>query len=149
MVKLCNYIEILEDLLIAFRIPVFKKRAKRNIVSKSKFYLFNPGVYKVLKPTGFLDSESELNRCALEGLVAQHLRARNDYSNSDNKLYYWRTKRGIEVDFVLYGKSIFKAFEVKNSTKIRPVDLKSLRTFKSDYPEVETVLIDLLLNMVS
>ena len=45
-----GYIEILEDLLIAKRIPVFSRRAKRALVAHTKFYFFDCGVYRSLRP---------------------------------------------------------------------------------------------------
>ena len=55
-----NYFEILEDLLIACRLPVFDKRAKRRLSQRPKFYFFDTGVYQVLRPRGPLDSDKEV-----------------------------------------------------------------------------------------
>ena len=44
------YITILEDLLLAYRIPVFSKKAKRVTVTHPKFYYFDAGVYRSLRP---------------------------------------------------------------------------------------------------
>ena len=38
-----NYITILEELLLAFRLPVFSKRAQRELTVQPKFYLFDAG----------------------------------------------------------------------------------------------------------
>lgn len=130
-----GYIEILEDLLLAFRIPVFSKRAKRHLVKHEKFYYFDTGVYRSIRPTGPLDRREEIEGVALEGLVAQHLRAWCAYRGSDHQLYYWRTKSGNEVDFVVYGEDSFIALEVKRTAKINNKDLVSLKSFREDYPE--------------
>jgi predicted AAA+ superfamily ATPase len=74
---------------------------------------------------------------ALEGLVAQHLRAWIDYRYPAANLYYWRTSAGTEVDFVVYGKDLFWAIEVKNAARVQSRDLKVLRTFHEDYPEAK------------
>jgi predicted AAA+ superfamily ATPase len=102
-----GYVSILEDLLLSFRIPVFTKRAKRATVSHPKFYYFDAGVFRSLRPTGPLDRPEEIEGCALEGLVAQHLVAWNAYRGEKNKIYYWRTRSGVEVDFVVYGQDVF------------------------------------------
>lgn len=39
------------------------------------------------------------------------------------------------MDFILYGEQGFYALEVKNSSYIRPADLRSLYPFGTDYPE--------------
>jgi len=133
-----NYVSILEDLMLSCRIPVFTKRAKRAVASHPKFYFFDVGVYRSLRPRGPLDKPEEVEGAALEGLVAQHLLAWNAYHGEKNSLYYWRTRAGSEVDFVLYGSGKFWAIEVKNSKKISDADLRPLRTFKEDYPECKT-----------
>jgi len=146
-----GYIDILVDLLLVFFIPVFSKRAKRAIVQHPKMYLFDPGVFHYLRPKGPLDKPEEMEGNALEGLVAQHIRAWIDYTDTSLKLYYWRTKAGSEVDFIIYGEEGFWAIEVKNAKKIHPVDLRGLKSFKHDYPECtplflyrgqETLMID-------
>ena len=133
------YVEILEDLLLAFRVPVFRKRARRQTVAHDRIYLFDAGVFRSLRPAGPLDSPSEMEGQALEGLVAQHLRAWSSYSRRGAELYFWRTRGGAEVDFVVDGEAGLHAIEVKNSTRIHRTDLRSLRTFRTDYPEAEAV----------
>ena len=94
-----GYVGILEDLLLTFRLPVFRKRAKRATVTHEKIYLFDAGVFRSLRPKGPLDRPEEIDGQALEGLVAQHLRAWAAYSRHDVDLFYWRTRAGTEVDF--------------------------------------------------
>jgi predicted AAA+ superfamily ATPase len=132
-----GYIEILEDLLLGFRIPVFTRRARRQLVHHPKFYWFDTGVYRSVRPSGPLDRPEEIDGAALEGMVAQHLRAWIDYSDIDCKLSFWRTKSGSEVDFVVYGSGGFWAIEVKRSATVRPADLRGLRAFREDYPQSE------------
>ncbi len=136
-----GYIVILEDLLIAFRIPVFSRRAKRALVVHPKFYFFDAGIYNILRPSGPLDRPEEKSGAALEGFVAQHLRAWIDYFHPDCELFYWRTSAGTEVDFIVYGKEIFYAIEVKNSSIIHPQDLRPLKSFGEDYPEAKRFLL--------
>jgi len=69
--------------------------------------LFDSGVFRSVRPKGPLDSPQEIGGAALEGLVAEHLRAWNAYSGDRSTLYFWRTKSGNEVDFILYG--LFRA----------------------------------------
>ncbi len=136
-----RYVEILEDLLLAFRVPVFSKRAKRATVVRHKLYLFDAGVFQALRPKGPLDRPGEIDGQALEGLVAQHLRAWIAYSDHDAKLYFWRTRAGAEVDFVVYGDDGIHAFEVKNRAGIDSRHLRPLRSFRDDYPEATTALL--------
>jgi predicted AAA+ superfamily ATPase len=135
------YIQILEDILLAFKIPVFAKRARRAVVAHPKFYFFDTGVFQSLRPKGPLDRPEEIAGAALEGLVAQHLRAWNAYRNEPYEIFFWRSRGGLEVDFVLYGKSGIHAIEVKNTNRVRPEDLRSLQEFRQDYSKSQTIFL--------
>lgn len=136
-----GFLDVLDDLLLSFQLEVFTRRAKRQTAAHSKFYLFDAGVFRSLRPAGPLDRPAEIDGAALEGLVAQHLRAWIAYSGREAGLHTWRTRAGVEVDFVLYGRDVFYAIEVKNSAEVRPADLRGLRTFRDDYPECRALLL--------
>lgn len=136
-----GYLELLEDLLLSFRLPVFTRRAKRRLVSHPRFFYFDCGVFRSLRPEGPLDRPAEIAGPALEGLVAQHLRAWIAYAGSDARLHYWRTRGGAEVDFVLYGTPGLWAFDVMNADRVRPADLRGLTAFGDEYPEARRVLL--------
>ena len=136
-----GYLEVLDDLLLAWQVPVFTRRAQRATVAHPKFYWFDAGVFRSLRPRGPLDRPQEIEGAALEGLVAQHLRAWVGYSRSEFEIGYWRTRSGVEVDFVVYGSEGFWAIEVKNTAVVRGEDVRSLRAFASDYPESELLLV--------
>lgn len=132
-----NFFEILEDLLIAYRLPVFSKRAKRDLVNSPKFYYFDVGVYRTIRPVGLLDSVEEINGAALETLFLQEARAYNDYFDLGYSFYYWRTRDKKEVDVVLYGDKGFFAFEIKRKARLDSKDFKGLKAFAKDYPEAK------------
>jgi predicted AAA+ superfamily ATPase len=136
-----GYLEILEDLLLGYRLEVFTRRAKRKTASHPKFYFFDNGLYRRLRQRGPLDIETEITGPALEGLVGQHLRAFIDFTFPDARLYYWRSMAGNEVDFVLYGGKQFNAIEVKNTKVVRPKDYNGLASFGDDYPEASLILL--------
>jgi predicted AAA+ superfamily ATPase len=135
------YVDVLEDLHLSFRLPIFTIRAQRETVSHSKIHFFDAGVYRSLRPHGPLDRPEEIDGAALEGLIAQHLRAWAAYSGTAAGLFYWRTRSGVEVDYVLYGRSGSWAVEVKNSARVRHSDLRALKVFAADYPECTSILL--------
>jgi predicted AAA+ superfamily ATPase len=135
------YIEVLEDLLLSFRVPVFTRRAKRETITHPKLFLFDAGVFRSLRPKGPLDRPEEIEGAALDGLVAQHLRAWLAYRENDAELFFWRTRSGVEVDFIIYGAAGFWGIEVKNAARVRPEDLRGLEAFGTDYPQAELVLL--------
>lgn len=130
-----GYMEILEDLLIGLKLDVFTRRAKRELAAHPKFYFFDTGVFRANRPEGPLDSSSEIGGGALEGLVAQHLRAWIDYTKEQHVLHYWQTRARVEVDFVVYGETGIHCVEVKHAKRVDPADIRSLKIFKEDYPE--------------
>ena len=132
-----NYFSILEDLLIATRLPVFARNAKRKLVSQRKFYFFDAGAFRAVRPLGVLDSEAELDGPALETLVLQELRALNDYRGYDYQIFFWRTRNNLEIDFILDGPHGLLAMEIKRSTHIQPKDTRALKEFKKDYPDAQ------------
>jgi len=47
-----SYINILEDLLLIHKLPIFVRKAKRELINNSKIYFFDAGVYNALRPRG-------------------------------------------------------------------------------------------------
>lgn len=136
-----HYFTILEDLLLAVRLPVFQRRAKRKVITHNKFYFFDAGVFRTLRKRGPLDVVEEIDGAALETLVLQELRAVNDNHALGYDIGFWRTAQGYEVDFVLYGQQGFWGIEVKHSALVRQADLKSLNAFLIEYPEAQGVIV--------
>ena len=66
-----EYFRILEDLLLASRLPVFTRRARRRMTAHPKFYLFDAGVFRAIRPKGPLDRPEEIDGATLETLMFQ------------------------------------------------------------------------------
>ncbi|MDL1967052.1 MAG: ATP-binding protein [Deltaproteobacteria bacterium] len=139
--RVTNYFSVLEDLLLSTSLPVFTRRAKRRMISHPKFYFFDVGFFRTLRPMGPLDSPQEAEGPGLETLCFQELSAINDYYNYEYNLYYWRTSNGVEVDFILYGPKGLLAFEIKRSSRIAKKDLNGLKSFANDYPEAKLYML--------
>lgn len=136
-----NYLQILEDLLLCVLLPVFTRRAKRAVIAHRKFYYFDAGVYRSLRPLGPLDWETEVEGVGLETLVMQHLRAWVQAQRMPHQLSFWRTRTQLEVDFVVYGPSGFWAIEVKRSANLAPADVRGLSAFQEEYPEAKCFIV--------
>jgi predicted AAA+ superfamily ATPase len=135
------YVGILEDLLIGVRLPSFQRRAKRRLTAHPKFYFFDVGVYRAIRPRGPLDSPDEIDGPAFETLLMQELRAHNAYRDLGYEMYYWRASSGVEVDLVMYGERGLHAFEAKRGSRLRSSDYEGLRAFATDYPSATCTLI--------
>lgn len=136
-----GFVEILEDLLLGFRLKVFTRKAKRHLVQHPKFYYMDAGIFRSLRPKGPLDAPEEMSGASLEGLVAQQLRAWIAYGKKDRELFFWRTKSGVEVDFIVYGQDTFLAIEVKSSRRVSSKDVRALKSFQEDYPQARACLL--------
>lgn len=136
-----QYFQILEDLLVAYRLPVFTKKAKRDLSRHPKFYFFDVGIYRTLRPKGPLDAVEEIEGPAWEGLLLQELLAENEYRNLKYQFYCWKVQKSVDVDFVLYGPNGLIAIEVKRSDRLRGGELDGLKVFKKDYPMAKTFFV--------
>ena len=129
-----DYFTILEDLLLAVRVPVFSKRAKRKLIAHPKFLFFDSGVFNSIRPKGPLDHPELAPGASVETLFYQQARALNDYHNLEYSIFYWRTQAKDEVDFIFYGRRGIHAFELKYADRVRGEDADGLNLFKRDYP---------------
>lgn len=118
-----EHYQLLEDTLVGFQLPPYRRSLKRKPVATAKFYFFDVGVANTLMRRGEIRPGSELYGPALEHQVFLELRAFLDYRRLDQPLTFWRTHAGHEVDFVV-GDDI--AIEVKATRRVSPADLRGL-----------------------
>ncbi len=135
-----EYFQILEDTLLGTMIEPFARRRSRAIITRApKFYLFDVGVAGVLsgrridRPAG-----PDFGR-ALEHFILMELLAYRSYREQDFPIRYWRTKTGLEVDFVA-GRNAEVAIEVKGA-RVRPEDLKGIRSFVDEHKSERVVVV--------
>jgi predicted AAA+ superfamily ATPase len=139
-----DYFQILQDTLVGDLLPPFQHTKTRKAVATEKFYFFDLGVtHALLERWSMSPRTAEYGR-ALEHLVQRELRASLDYSRSDRKLMFWRSRSQIEVDFILTdGRKPMVAIEVKASRSVSPGDLNGLRAFGEDWPRVRRLVVSL------
>jgi predicted AAA+ superfamily ATPase len=126
-----EYFQILEDTLIGYQLPAYRKTVKRKPVATSKFYFFDVGVANTLLSRGEIVPGSETYGRALEHLIFLELRAWLDYRRLDSSLSYWRSRSRIEVDFMI-GDRI--AIEVKGKPRVTRRDLNGLHSLGEEIP---------------
>lgn len=136
-----EYFSILVDTLVAFRLDGWHESVKKQLLQAPKYYFFDCGVLNAA--TG--DLRSELSPQSFrygrlfESLVLQEIRKQNDYTESDFKMFYWRTNTGVEVDLVLKRGAFSSpiAIEIKSSQAPTEEDVSGLLSFGSDYPKAQ------------
>ncbi len=124
-----NYFQLLEDTLLGFRLSPYHKTKKRKSTSRPKFYLFDLGITSSLLERRELVAKSDAYGKAFEHFIALELRAYLSYSRRSEKLSFWRSQSGMEVDFIV-GDSL--AIEVKSSESVSDRSLKGLRAFEEE-----------------
>ncbi len=127
-----EYYQILVDTLLGTMIPPFKRRQNRQVIGKApKFYLFDVGVAGYLQGRQIAGSQGESFGRALEHFVLMELLAHRSYADLNYPISFWRTKTGLEVDFVLGDGEV--ALEVKGASRVDSRDLRPLQAFIEEY----------------
>jgi predicted AAA+ superfamily ATPase len=127
-----EYYQILVDTLLGTRIEPFKRRQNRQVIIRAaKFYLFDVGVVGAITKRHIEEEKGELFGKAFEHFILMEIAAHNSYNELDYEINFWRTKSGLEVDFVLGGGEV--AIEVKGTTHVKKRDLRPLTAFIEEY----------------
>lgn len=136
-----SYFDILEDTLVGYMIPAYTKVMKRRLVQAPRFYFFDVGLTNhLLRRESLVRGTPEYGH-AFEHFVILELIAYIGYNHKEEKLSYWRTHSGIEVDVVI-GNALL-AIEIKSAEEVQKRHLKGLRSFGDDYPECRKIIVSL------
>lgn len=112
-----RYIEVLEDTLLVFRIPAWSGSDRAGLVAHPKHFLFDLGVRNALLRRPLDRPLPDEMGLLFEHLIAYELVRRQGPLWPEAQVYYYRTKHGAEIDFVLeIGREIW-AIEVKASRR--------------------------------
>lgn len=124
-----DYYSILEDTFLGFIVEPWAKSTKRKVISKAKFYYFDIGVKNILAETTSIPEQSDLFGKTVEHFIALELRAYISYRRKHLQLYFWQTRTGLEVDFVI-GDQV--AVEVKATHHVQDKHLKGLKALAEE-----------------
>ncbi|MDP2646216.1 MAG: AAA family ATPase [Desulfobacterales bacterium] len=135
-----EYYQILADTLLGTMVEPFKRRQERQVISRAgKFYLFDVGVAGAIVKRQLKEEKGELFGKAFEHFIFMELAAYNSYEELDIKINFWRTKSGLEVDFVLGGGEV--ALEIKGTNRVDSRDLRSLKSFIEEYSPRRAIVV--------
>ncbi|MYH29791.1 MAG: ATP-binding protein [Acidobacteria bacterium] len=136
-----EYFQILVDTLLGeFLEPFSRRRSRAVLVRAPKFYLFDVGVAGHLSGRRLDRAAGPAFGQALEHYVLMELLAFRSYRELDVPIRYWRTKSGLEVDFVL-GREAEVAIEVKGTSRVRPEDMKGIRAFREEHGPRQAIVV--------
>lgn len=136
-----EYFQILVDTLLGVFVEPFARRRSRAVLIRTpRFYLFDVGLAgcqagrRIERLAG-----PEFGR-ALEHFILMELLAYRSYREQDYPIRFWRTKTGLECDFVL-GREGEVAVEVKGKTNVQARDLTGLRAYREEHKPRHAVLV--------
>lgn len=133
-----EYFSILQDTLIGYMVPAYAKTVKRALIQAPRFYFFDVGVVNhLLHRNDLLPGTPEYGH-AFEHFVILEIIAFLSYHRKEERLSYWRTYNGAEVDAIIGDKL---AVEIKSADEALPKHLKGLKAFGEEHPECRRILV--------
>jgi predicted AAA+ superfamily ATPase len=127
-----GYVAILEDTLVAFRLPAFEAKLRMRERKHPRLFWVDPGLVRAAKRQ--LGPVSAEERGPLfEGWVLSVIRAHNEVGRLFEDIAYWAPAeaQATEVDFLLRRGREFLAIEVKTRTRVSADDLAGLKAISS------------------
>lgn len=124
-----EYYSILEDTLLGFLLEPWTHSKKRKAVQTAKFYFFDPGVTHTIVGTKVLERHTNLYGQSFEQFIGMELRAYLSYRRIKERLTFWRSQAGHEVDFLV---GDYTAIEVKAAQHVTSRDLKGFRALQEE-----------------
>jgi predicted AAA+ superfamily ATPase len=135
-----EYYQILVDTLLGTFIEPYKTRQERQVITKAaRFYLFDVGVAGTVTKRHITEERGEQFGRAFEHFILMEILAHRSYRNLGYDVHYWRTKSGLEVDFVLARGEV--AIEVKGASRVDPAEFRGLRAFVDDRRPRRAILV--------
>jgi uncharacterized protein len=130
-----SHYQLLEDMFVGFRIPAFTRSPRKNLLGHARFCFFDLGVRHAaagLRPchdTVLADP----GRC-FEQWVGLELHRRLGYADQGTLAYY-RTRDGMEIDYIVEFEGRFTPIEVKWTGKPTAKDARHVQTFLSEHAD--------------
>ena len=136
-----SYFNILYETLIGYEIPAYTKVIKRKVSQASKFYYFDVGLANYLMGRNSLKRGTDDFGHAFEHYVVQEIIAYRGYFKRREKISYWHTYTGLEVDMVIGDANV--AIEIKSCEEVRTRHKTGLKAFKEEHSEARLILVSL------
>lgn len=129
-----NYITLLEQAFILFRLPPLSRNLRKELKRKRKIYFYDNGLRNaVIAQFQPIELRQDIGALWENWLISERkkfLHYRGLYANT----FFWRTQDGQEIDYVEERDGKMWAYEMKWSPKAK---VSFSRTFTNAYPEHE------------
>jgi len=108
-----SYVNILESAFVLYKVTPYSKNLRKEIGKLRKIYFYDLGVRNVLidslKPISLRNDIGAL----WENFVITEFKKRNNFIGNIQKLYYWRTYDGQEIDLIEEKEGNLYGYEIK------------------------------------
>lgn len=130
-----SHYQLLEDMFVGFRVPAFSGSARKNLLGHARFLFFDLGVRHAaagLRPGA--DTVRALPGPCLEQWVGMELHRRIQTAKQGS-LWYFRTRDGMEIDYILEWEGAWIPIEVKWTENPDPKDARHVRKFLNEHAD--------------
>lgn len=125
-----NYIDLLCQAYVIFKLPSFSKNLRNEIKTNQKIYFYDTGVRNmIIGDLNPLEVRQDKGNLWENFLIAERLK-QNAYTTSLAKAYFWRTVKQQEIDYVEEEAGQVTGFEIKWNSKSK---VKIPKTFEETY----------------
>jgi predicted AAA+ superfamily ATPase len=134
-----NYINLLEQTYIIFRLPPLSRNLRKELKRKRKIYFYDNGIRNaIIAQFQPLELRQDVGALWENWLISERKKTLH-YQGIHANAFFWRTQDQQEIDYVEERDGKMWAFEMKWSAKAKPAFSK---TFINAYPEHELQLIN-------
>lgn len=132
-----RYLNVLETTHMFERLPAFTASRTTRLLKSPKAFWNDAGLAIFL--SGYFE-ENDLRQARefgsyFETLIFHHLRVLTRLMTPPGRLYFWRTRSGLEVDFVVEHGRRLLGIKVKRTPQPNYGDTAGLRAFLADHPK--------------
>lgn len=134
-----NYIRLLEQAFVVFRLHPFSRNLRNEINSSRKIYFYDNGIRNALiENYAPLELRNDVGALWENFLVSERMK-RNHYQKHYANTYFWRTHAQQEIDYLEESDGQLSAYEFKwnPNTKVR-----FSKTFTDAYPDAQKTVIN-------
>lgn len=108
-----RYLDLLEKTFVIFRLHAFSTNQRKEIVKNTKIFFWDTGVRNaLLKEFSLSEYRADIGHLFENWVIAEFAK-KNMLEGNLYNMYFWRTTDTREVDLVIKGNNVFKAYEIK------------------------------------
>lgn len=134
-----KYIDLLEKTFVIFKLSALSRNVRNEIKRGKKIYFYDNGIRNsLLSNYTLLDQRTDKGALWENYIISERIKFIN-YNNYYSNIYFWRTTRQQEIDYIEERDGILHAFEIKCNIKKK---VKFSKTFTEAYQNSETIVIN-------